>query len=187
MPPRVASVLPLLLSLLAAMAAVPAAAQDWRPGGAFLAEGGVSVHGTTMLAAGASWPWRWQSQGRGGSWSGATEAWIAHWSAREDGGPRSGFTQVAISPMLRWRFGGGASPWFAEAGIGLSLNDRLYRREHKQFSTRLNFVDSFGVGYSFGPSSAHEIGLRLMHVSNAGFRKPNPGENFVLLRYARSF
>jgi hypothetical protein len=31
------------------------------------------------------------------------------------------------------------------------------------------------------------VGLRLSHVSNAGIKEPNPGENFLQLRYARSF
>lgn len=29
--------------------------------------------------------------------------------------------------------------------------------------------------------------LRLQHFSNASIRHPNPGENFVQLRYARRF
>lgn len=185
MPPRVAS----FLAGAALVFPGLALAQDWRPGGAYLAEGGVSVHGTAMAALGAWWPWK----GAGApaqadsSWSVATEAWLAHWRAREPGGGHASFTQLAVSPMLRWRWAGGASPWFIEAGAGLSLNDRRYRRERKQFSTTWNFVDTLGLGLSFGAAGEQDISLRLMHVSNAGLREPNPGENFLLLRYARRF
>ena len=33
----------------------------------------------------------------------------------------------------------------------------------------------------------HELALRLQHFSNAGIKHPNPGENFVQLRYAQGF
>jgi lipid A 3-O-deacylase len=63
----------------------------------------------------------------------------------------------------------------------------VYRSQHKQVSTAFNFVDVIGVGYSFGASREHELGLRVVHVSNADIRKPNPGMDSVQLRYARVF
>jgi hypothetical protein len=65
--------------------------------------------------------------------------------------------------------------------------DRLYRTDHKEFSTRFNFYDTIGIGRSFGDHRQHEVSLRWAHVSNAGIKEPNPGENFIQLRYARQF
>jgi lipid A 3-O-deacylase len=38
-----------------------------------------------------------------------------------------------------------------------------------------------------GQQRQHELQLRLEHVSNAGIKEPNPGANFVQLRYALHF
>jgi lipid A 3-O-deacylase len=44
-----------------------------------------------------------------------------------------------------------------------------------------------GMGRSFGGHGKNEISLRLQHFSNGGIKKPNPGENFVRVRYTRRF
>jgi lipid A 3-O-deacylase len=117
---------------------------------------------------------------------GLTEAYLSHWSARGDDG-RVSFTQVGVLPLLRYRFDQGRSPWFIEGGIGLSAMDRVYRTRSKEFSTTFNFVDVAGVGRSFGERRSQELSLRISHVSNAGIKHPNPGENLLQLRYARMF
>ena len=89
--------------------------------------------------------------------------------------------------MLRLRPAGGSSPWFIEAGIGITVMDRLYRSQTKKFSTTFNFVDVAGIGRSFGADRRQELSLRLVHISNADIKSPNPGENFVQLRYAWMF
>jgi lipid A 3-O-deacylase len=66
--------------------------------------------------------------------------------------------------------------------------DRNYETPRKRFSTRWNFYDMVGVGHTYGgPQERHEVGLRLVHTSNAGIKNPNPGENFLQLRYAYRF
>ncbi|KDD61989.1 lipid A 3-O-deacylase domain protein [Bordetella bronchiseptica OSU553] len=40
------------------------------------------------------------------------------------------------------------------------------------------------MGYRFGPERAYEVSLRVQHFSNAGIKKPNPGENFMFLRFS---
>lgn len=47
--------------------------------------------------------------------------------------------------------------------------------------------DSLGLGVSLGAQRQHELLLRLQHVSNAGLKQPNPGLNFLQLRYALHF
>jgi hypothetical protein len=176
----------LLFAALSAFAVHAAHAAGLVPSGGFIAEGGVTVHGTYSLTAGVYWPWSWRRVSYSGEWTGMTEAFVSHWSARVPG-ERRALTQVGVVPVVRYRFDHGRSAWFADGGIGVSYTDRLYRRQDKTFSTRFNFIDVVGVGFSFGNQREHEVGLRLSHVSNAGIREPNPGENFLQLRYARSF
>jgi lipid A 3-O-deacylase len=177
---------------VAAMAAALAAlscnahAMDLTPRGAFVI-GGVTAHRTDSLSAGLVWPWTWRREAGGGELTGLTEAYVSYWKARAVPGLHSTFTQVGVVPLVRYRFSQQRLDWFAEAGIGISLMDRLYRTPDKQFSTSFNFVDVAGVGRSFGAQRQHELGLRLVHISNAGIKKPNPGENFLQLRYAVLF
>jgi lipid A 3-O-deacylase len=175
-----------LLIAVAALLSSGARAADLTPDGYFIAQGGVTVHGTYSATAGLSWPWAWKRTSYSGEWTGMTEAFISHWSGRGVDG-RETFTQIGLVPVVRYRFDHGKSAWFADAGIGVSLMDRVYVTKDKQFSTRFNFVDVIGVGRSFGTDRDQEISLRVSHVSNAGIKKPNPGENFVQLRYAAHF
>lgn len=162
-------------------------APRWAPSTAFIAEGGVSEHGTYSLTAGVSWPVDWHFMSQRAEWGLYVEGFVSHWSAKQAEGGRAGFTQLGVVPIFRWRFDQGRSPWFAELGVGVSYLDRLYTTERKRFSTRFNFYDTLGAGRSFGERREHELSLRFAHVSNGGIRKPNPGENFVQLRYARHF
>jgi lipid A 3-O-deacylase len=141
-----------------------------------------SVHAASL---GVALPLRWRSADYGATTH--LELSASGWRApRPDGGHRT-LTQVSVVPMARGRFDDGRSPWFVEAGIGLALLDRELRTPRRRFSTRLNFSDNLGFGRSFGARGEQEISLRLQHVSNAGLRKPNPGLDLLLLRYAHSF
>jgi lipid A 3-O-deacylase len=178
--------------LLAAAAAVAATmsfqlhAMDLRPQGVFVVAG-AAPHSTNCLAVGAIWPWAWRKQAAGGEFSAITEAYVSYWKADAVGGGRHSLVQIGLVPLLRYRPGQGRSPWFAEAGIGISTMTRLYTTPDKQFSTRFNFVDTIGAGRNFGAQGQHELGLRIVHMSNAGIKHPNPGENFLQLRYAVKF
>ena len=59
----------------------------------------------------------------------------------------------------------------------------LYQSQGKQFSTQFNFGDHIGVGRVYGEHRQNELMLRVQHFSNAGIARPNPGENFVQLRF----
>ena len=83
--------------------------------------------------------------------------------------------------------GEGQSPWFAEAGIGGTLMDSLYRTTSREFSTAFQFTEQIGVGRNFGERGEHELSVRLQHVSNGGIKEPNPGENFWRVRYLYRF
>jgi lipid A 3-O-deacylase len=175
----------LAMALCAAALSFGAQAIDLSPGGVFV-QGGVADRGGYSLTAGVIWPWSWQRQAAGGEWSGLTEAYVSHWSGRV-ASARESFTQLGLVPIFRYRFSQGRSDWFTEAGIGVSAMDNRYQIEEKQFGTRFNFVDVLGLGRSFGAQRDRELSLRLTHFSNGGIKEPNPGENFLLLRYAALF
>jgi lipid A 3-O-deacylase len=176
-----------LLGLAAAAAALSSNihAMDLTPHGAF-AVAGVAPRGTDSIGVGAIWPWSWRKQAGGGELTAITEAYVSYWKARALAG-RQSFTQVGVVPFLRYRPEQGRSAWFGEAGIGVSTMDRLYNTPTKQFSTRFNFVDNIGVGRSFGAQRQRELDLRVVHMSNGSIKHPNPGENFLQLRYAVMF
>jgi hypothetical protein len=92
-----------------------------------------------------------------------------------------------LLPVLRYRFGEGGSDWFAQAGVGISVLDAAYQTSEKKFSANFNFQTVAAMGRSFGPERRHELSLRLAHTSNANIKTPNPGENFLQLRYAAMF
>lgn len=171
---------------LACACASPASAQSLRPAGYFVQGGGYSNH-VWSVTGGITWPWAWRSTALGTEVSGQTEAFVSHWDAKRLNGGRRGITQVGLVPMFRFRPEQGSSPWFVEGGIGVSSMDNRFMTPEKSFPTRFNFVDVVGVARSFGPARDQEIGLRVQHVSNAGIRRPNPGQNMLLLRYGASF
>lgn len=176
------------LLLLVAAAALPAfdcCALDLRPQGMFV-QAGVAQHDAQTETIGAVWPWAWRHDTTEGQLSGLTEAFVSRWSTR-DREQRLAFTQYGVLPLLRHRADQGRSPWFLEFGVGVSVMDRVFRAGDKQFSTRFNFADAVGGGRSFGADGRQELSLRFTHFSNAGIRKPNPGENAVRLRYAVRF
>lgn len=174
-----------ILMLLAAAALAPDASADLRPQGMFV-QTGAGEDSARALSVGAVWPWSWQRQVRGGRLEGITEAYVSRWSVKDNGG-RSGFTQVGVVPLLRYRFGEGRSPWFVEAGIGLTYMHRIYRTSEKQFSTHFNFADVLGAGRNLGEGQRQEVSLRLTHFSNGGLKEPNPGMNLVQVRYGVVF
>ena len=107
--------------------------------------------------------------------------WFVH-AARA--GDRSHFTQFGLTPVLRYTFDRGP---FVEAGIGLDVITPHFRDHDRVFSTQFNFADHIAVGTRFGAARANEVSLRVEHFSNGGIRHPNPGQNFVEVRYARHF
>ncbi len=172
-----------VIFLLAATAA--AHAQRLAPDGIF-AEGGLAENRTYTASAGAMWNWSWRTQWLGGEISGRTDALAMYLRPRVAEGVGD-VTLLAVVPMVRYRFSEGSSRWFVEGGIGASLTDNTFRTSNRQFSTRFNFYDVASVGRSFGADRKSELSLRLIHISNGGIKKPNPGEDFLQLRFSRFF
>jgi hypothetical protein len=166
---------------------LPAAAEPagWQPDAGFVQLG--LAEAARTHTAGAAWHWRWQKPWAGGQLGGYWEASFGRWASELADGRRSTawVTQLGLTPVLRWTPEG--SPWFAEAGIGVHLLMPVYRSQDKRFSTTFNFGDHLALGRRFGEQGQHEVALRLQHYSNASIRRPNPGENFLQLRYTRAW
>ncbi len=92
---------------------------------------------------------------------------------------------LAVSPVLRYPLGQALSlQWDVEFGIGVSLLDDT-RFAGKDVSTHYQFEDRLGLVAWLAPDE--NLTLRYLHYSNAGFKRPNPGLDFVSLSYAWYF
>jgi hypothetical protein len=172
---------------LLAAAAAHAEAFAWSPSQMFVQGGAADGTGSVTLGLRWPWSWSWRSDFGGGALTASTEFSLSQWRYDNAAGRRTSLVQLAVSPVLRWRPDGGAARWFLEGGLGLTQTSRRYETERKTFSTRFNFGTQLAVGFDFGERREHEISLRVAHFSNGGIRKPNPGENFLQLRYAFHF
>ena len=145
-------------------------------------QGGVA-HDARTLVAGAAWWSAWRHPLAGGDAAIYWEASLGRWSSQTGGRRGSALvTQIGLTPVLRWQ--PADERWFLEAGIGANVLLPIYRSREKRFSTVFNFGDHMAIGTHLGDAKRHELSLRLQHFSNAGIKEPNPGENFVQLRYA---
>ncbi len=155
-----------------------------RPTSLFI-QAGSGDQSTHAYVAGATWSWKAWHGGHGWTASAYFEADVGRWSTDEHGRSTSAWTtQLGLTPVLRIQPTGSAQAWFAEIGVGANEIVPLYQTGHKRFSTEFNFGDHFGIGRRLGRGDRQELVLRVQHFSNAGIAEPNPGENFVQLRYA---
>lgn len=157
----------------------------------FYAEGGATpTHSTAQVASvgvllpigGLAWLPR-----KAGPLTLHADLAVRHWRTNHHHGGRRGLTQWLAQGVWRYPLGRAQTPWFIELGAGVSVFDGHYQARHRRFSTRFQFVESVGVGYRLGTSRPQEISLRYQHISNAGIRSPNPGEDLVMLRWAWQF
>lgn len=116
------------------------------------------------------------------------EAEIGHWQTFHLRHARAEFTQFGLTPMLRIPLTTSLSrEWFIEGGVGFHFIVPLYHRGERRFSTSFNFQDLLGLGLRFGAERRHEVVIYVSHFSNGAINAPNPGENFLQLRYLRHF
>jgi lipid A 3-O-deacylase len=170
-------------SYCAAVASDPPSSH-WTPDRVFV-QGGVAEDAHAAVF-GATWASPWEREFASGHASLYWEASFGRWrSDAEEGTSSSAWvTQLGITPVVRWQPRSWGETWFVEAGIGANVMLPIYRSRDKRFSTAFNFGDHLAIGRRFGAAHDHELALRLQHFSNAGIKRPNPGENFIQLRYA---
>jgi lipid A 3-O-deacylase len=84
---------------------------------------------------------------------------------------------VGLTPTFRYghQYGG-----YFDIGIGFHVLTETRISSDIEFSTKFQFGDHLGVGYRF---DRYDLSMRLQHLSNAGIKDPNPGINFLQLRF----
>jgi hypothetical protein len=83
--------------------------------------------------------------------------------------------EVGATPVFRFQRG----RLYLEAAIGAHLVQTRISAD-RTFSTAFQFGTHGGMGMHSGK---YDFGLRIQHLSNSSIKQPNPGINFVLLRF----
>lgn len=143
---------------------------------------------TNIFRVAAQWQWnkKWfQSNGThlGGYW----DVGAAYWRQNrylDQRGNTNGLYDLGITPVFRFQSDHKLG-WYLEAGIGAHYLSELYNNNGARLSTRFQFGDHIGIGYVLGNNL--DIGLRIQHYSNGGFKKPNTGVDVAVLRVAYQF
>ncbi|AZZ98606.1 acyloxyacyl hydrolase [Pseudoalteromonas sp. R3] len=111
------------------------------------------------------------------------ESSINFWRYGEENHHDGNFV-LAVSPVIRYPFATYQNhPIAVEFGIGLALLDDT-QFAGKNVSTHYQFEDRIGLVYQMDGAN---IAIRYMHYSNAGFKSPNPGLDFLSLSYSAYF
>jgi len=152
------------------------------PASAFI-QAGYGDQRTNAFITGLTWYLPWRFDFHVGTLAVYAEGSIGRWHAEgRPGGATTWPTQLGATPVVRL-FPSFARHWFAEIGVGANYIVPLFKTGEKRFSTEFNFGDHFAIGRRIGAS---EISIRIEHFSNAGIDHPNPGENFLQIRYAHA-
>ncbi len=186
---RGARLLPWLAASAGLLAGTQALAQeDLSKAPSVYLQGEWAEYSTDALTVGATLPWRnWSMPLWGGELRGHWDIYLSRWSFDRAPGGRSNSLVLGVAPTLRLRPDQGRAAWFWEAGLGANVGNHVYRTVDREFSTSFNFATHVGIGVNLGARRQHELLLSVQHVSNAGIKQPNPGLNFVQLRYALHF
>ena len=141
---------------------------------------------TRMFVAGLRYDWGWRRPLGNGVLTGYWEGSFGRWNSDLPNGTNASawVTQLGVTPVLRWNASRAPDAWFVEGGIGANVLLPVYRSSDKQFSTAFNFGDHIAAGRALDAEGRHELSLRVQHFSNGGIKHPNPGENFLQLRYS---
>lgn len=162
------------------------AAPDDRAMGIYLEAGTTPQSGrsTDSLTVGLTRPFGPNHLLWGGDVSFYWDVFLSGWRApKPQGNDNDNYAQIGAIANVRYRFGEGGSPWFLDAGLGGTVMDHLYRTPDREFSTAFQFTELIGAGLNFGARREHEVSVRFQHFSNGRIKEPNPGENFVRVRY----
>jgi hypothetical protein len=143
---------------------------------------------TQLVRIGAQWDWnkQWfQSNGThlGGYWDLTAAEWRGNQYNNTPGATQS-LTDIGITPVFRFQ-SDSKRGFYAEAGIGTHLLSKLYNNNGRRLSTHFQFGDHIGVGYVF--SDKLDIGLKIQHFSNGGYKHPNNGANFAVIKASYGF
>ncbi len=143
---------------------------------------------TGVARVSAQWDWKkplWQSSQSQlvGHWDVNASHWKGTRFNNIPGRDQTFFT-LGVTPVLRWQGLATTGP-YGEAGLGVHYFSDLYNNNGSQLSTHYQFGTLLGVGYRF--ASKMDLGLRIQHFSNGGFKQPNTGINLAIVRAAYRF
>lgn len=110
-----------------------------------------------------------------GYWDAAYTFW--------DGDETASNHSLSLSPVLVYEFAGERFKPYIEAGIGIAAFSST-EVEDNDLGSSLQFEDRIGFGVRFADQ---EVGVRALHYSNAGLKKPNDGVESYTLHYRMSF
>jgi hypothetical protein len=154
---------------------------------AALLQVGTAGH-THSQTVGLIWDWDAKWAIGAGELTGYFEGTVSQWSySRRDDSRNATLGQFGLIPVFRYMPDHGKSGWFVEGGVGATVTTNVYETQRKRFSTSFNFGDHVGLGLDFGTKRQHELLLRIEHFSNGSIKEPNPGENFMEIRYVYRF
>lgn len=114
-----------------------------------------------------------------GRLTGYWDAAYTYW----DGDKTSSNHSLSLSPVFVYEFAGERFKPYIEAGIGIAAFSST-ELENNDLGSSFQFEDRIGFGVRF---AGQEVGVRAMHYSNAGLKKPNDGVESYALHYRMSF
>ena len=138
------------------------------------------------FSAQKNWERSW-FESNGTHLSGYWDANLAQWrgNAYQDvNGRHQNITVINLTPVFRFERAD-KKGWYGEGGIGVSLFSELYNNDSNRLSTAFQFGDHIGAGYVF--DNKWELGAKIQHYSNGGFKKPNSGVNWFVVKAAYHF
>ena len=168
------------------LALQPAGAAEPLADSAALEFGAGSKVQMLRVSAQKNWTRSW-GESNGTHLSGYWDANLAQWRGNaylNRSGQRQDITVINLTPVFRFERAD-KKGWYGEAGIGVSLLSTLYDNNNKRLSTHFQFGDHIGAGYVF--DNRWELGAKIQHYSNGGYKKPNGGVNWLLVKLARPF
>lgn len=135
---------------------------------------------TARVGVAQNWESRWFDSSTG-YLSGYWDAGLTYWQSGQY--DKSAYS-LSISPVFTYNFKSSNSfhP-FVELGVGVSAFSRT-RVGDKNLGSSFNFEDRLGFGFASGN---HRFGVRVIHYSNAGIKKPNDGIESYGVYYAFKF
>lgn len=113
---------------------------------------------------------------RVGRLTGYWDAGYTYWEGDETASNHS----VSLSPVFVYEFAGERVRPFVELGIGIAAFSST-ELEKSDLGSAFQFEDRLGAGLRF--AGGHQVGVRAIHYSNAGLKKPNDGAESFSVYY----
>ncbi|MFA9217735.1 MAG: acyloxyacyl hydrolase [Sphingomonadaceae bacterium] len=132
------------------------------------------------------WDVRW-FQSNGTNLSGYWDASAGFWHQTQYKnlpGANKNLWDVGFTPVFRFQNDSKKGIYY-EGGIGVHMLSDLYDNDTYRLSTHFQFGDHVGIGYVF--DNNWEVGAKIQHFSNGGYKKPNTGVNYLEIKAAYHF